>query len=162
MRTIERQKILQVRDELLSLVRDGYPETAYCLLEETLGEEDRWSIEPTVDLMKRIMALCPGEQGIELAVDALCGIHHLDERQNFWFRARFEQDVEEARSKPFAAGFSIEPMAHCCGAGKKLAGCYRMDNIPTLPIDQCDAEPHCCCGWNMIFVDEEPPSPWKK
>lgn len=161
MRTIEKQRILQVRDELLSLVREGFPETAFCRLEEALEERNQWPIETMVDLMKRIMALCPGERGVELAVDALCGITHLDERQNFWFRARFEQEIEDARQKPFVAGFSFSTMDHGCKAAKMRSGCYRMDNIPTIPIDHCDAEPHCCCGLSMIFVDEEPPTPWK-
>ena len=76
------------------------PETAYCLLDEALGEEGGWPVEPMVDLMKRIMALCPGEQGIELAVDALCGISHFDQRQSYWFKARFMQDLDEAKKSP--------------------------------------------------------------
>lgn len=162
MRSIDRQRILQVRGDLVSLVRDGYPETAYCKLEEALGERGSWPIEPMVDLMRRIMALCPGEKGIELAVDAMCGITHFDERQSYWFKARFMQDLESAKKKPYVEGMVFKPREGCCDAARSLEGCYRIEDVPAPPIQQCDAEPHCCCSWSLIFDNQEPPSPWRK
>lgn len=162
MRRIEKQRILQVRGDLIALVRDGYPETAYCMLEDALGEGNSSGIEATVDLMRRIMALCPGDDGVELAVDTMCGIPLLDERQSYWFKARFMQDLDAAKGKPYVAGMVLCPLEHCCDAARDLAGCYRLEDVPEPPIDRCDAEPHCCCGWNLIFDNEAPPSPWRK
>lgn len=162
MRRVDKQRILQVRGYLVALVREGYPETAYCALEEALGAGSPSGIGATVDLMRRIMDLCPGEDGVELAVDAMCGITHLDERQSYWLKARFMQDLDSAKRKPFVSGVAFQPREYCCDAARSLVGCYLLEDAPMLPIHRCDADPHCCCSWSLIFGNEAPPSPWRK
>lgn len=158
-------KLDAVMPELTALVTDNQLEAAFELLEQTLGSYETrgwgWPMAGAVDLMQRIMALCPGDDGVFLAVKALCGQPVYDQRRNVWTRARYEQDLADARRGGFTKGLQIIPGACSCDRSGDVCGSYLLADAPVFPPAWCDSEVGCCCGWLNIFDDEEPPTPWR-
>ena len=158
-------KLDAITPDLMAMVAAGRLEAAYELLERTLGRYDArgwgWPMDSAVDLMQRILVLCPGDDGVFVAVKALCGDPVYDERRKFWTRARYEQDLDDARRCGFVKGIQIIQGACSCDQAGRVCGSYLLTDAPAFPPAWCDSEVGCCCGWLNIFDDEEPPTPWR-
>ena len=163
------KKVREIRPDLVSMVSGGDLTGAYALLEATIGNLDvrgwGWPFEPTADLMRRIMVICPGQQGVELAVEALCGHAIYGPGLNIWKQARYEQDLESWRQTSFIVGVQWGALDWSCDAGKQKAGCYRLADAPPFLTPDCWMEEEgggCCCGWLELMEGNEPPTPWRK
>ena len=161
----EQIKLDAVMPELMALVAAHQHDAAFTLLEKTLGsyETRGWGcpMAGTVDLMRRIMALCPGDDGVFVAVKALCGDTIYDQRRKYWIRARYEQDLDQARDSGFVKGIQIVPSHSPCSKSGDICGSYFLADAPIFPPSWCNSEFGCTCGWLNIFEDEDPPTPWR-
>lgn len=162
----DRLKLETIVPELMTLVAAHEHEAAFLLFEKTLGSCDSrgwgWPMAPTVDLMRRIVAICPGDDGVTVAVTmALCGDSTHDSRRLILVRARYEQDLDEARRCGFVKGVQIAPGYSPCSAASEICGCYLLADAPSFPPKFCTSENGCVCGWLNIFDGEEPSTPWR-
>lgn len=163
------KKVRAIRPQLVEMVANGDLEGAHALLEATIGSPDvrGWGagFPAASDLMRRIMAIRPGAEGVELAVEALCGKPVYGPAGNVWKQARYEQDLDDWRKTGFIVGIEWQAQEWSCEAAKRKAGCYRLADAPPFETPGCDfeeAETQCCCAWYQLFEGKEPPSRWRR
>lgn len=163
------KRVREIRPGLVELVTAGQLRAACELLNATIGTPDDrgwgWSSAQIIDLMQRIMVIRPGSEGVELAVEALCGKTVYGPNGNVWKKARYEQDLSEWRKTDFIVGIEWMALERSCKAGKRKAGCYRLENAPPFETPGCDfeeCETQCSCFWVQLLKGREPPPSWRK